>query len=279
MTTKHVLITGTTSGIGLGLLEHFARKGVRITAVNRRVDRAWSTPYPQVASQCLDVRDAAAIKNLIWALAKAGELPDLFILNAGINRLDNDSALNLEQFREVLETNFLGVLNFVAPLTELKAWPHRIKVVAISSVTNYIGNPYCLSYYISKKALTESFEIFAAMYCKTNLRFQWVVLGPVPSGIYATSENFPKIMVRIKEIFTVSLDRAVHVIAEFSQSDRRRLIFPMRAYFLVQGMRLLRFLIPGFYRGKKTLGGQERGVGQPESPEKQRKEAVSNEQR
>ena len=41
-------------------------------------------------------------------LATSGELPDAFVLNAGINRLDNDETFDLSLYREVVETNLYG---------------------------------------------------------------------------------------------------------------------------------------------------------------------------
>ena len=79
---------------------------------------------------------------MIGALAAAGELPDLFILNAGINRLDNDETFDLGLYREVLDTNLYGVLNFIGPLIDLSAVPVERHIVAISSTVTYVGRPY-----------------------------------------------------------------------------------------------------------------------------------------
>ena len=259
-TDSHVLITGTTSGIGRGLLKHYVQAGAPVTAVNRHVDPDLEAQYPMVRFQHMDVRDANAIKNLILQLAKEGEIPNIFILNAGVNRIDNDAALDLAQFKEILEINLLGVIHFVAPLTTLGTWARKIKVIAISSSTNYVGNPYCLGYYISKKAVTHSFEVLSAMYEKTNLQFKWVVLGPVPTAIESNSEKFPKTMALVKEMFSVSVDAAVRAIARFASSDRPRLVFPLRSFVLFQGVRLAQRIIPGFFRGRKTLAGRLRGT-------------------
>lgn len=261
MATQHVLITGTTSGIGRALMEHYVKAGARVTAVNRRRDAAMEAAHPAVRFECVDVRDGKGIQGLISKLVQAGELPDLFVLNAGINRVDNDAVLDVDVYREAWETNLMGAMNFAGPLTALKSWPHRITVIAVSSSTNYAANPYCLGYYVGKKSLTESFKILSNMYKGTNLDFRWVVLGPVPTGINTSSDKFPKIVIMIRDMFSVSVDRVVRSVAVFAQSGKRCLILPKRAYVLFQGIHLMQTLVPGFYSGRKTMDGQARGQG------------------
>jgi len=53
---KSVLITGTTSGLGRGLLEHYAAAGVKVISVNRRRVAELEDRHPSVRFECLDVR-------------------------------------------------------------------------------------------------------------------------------------------------------------------------------------------------------------------------------
>src|SRR6185437_16385301 len=105
---QSVLITGTTSGLGRALLEHYAGSGVRVIAVNRRRVSELEARHPTVRFECLDVRAARDVEVLVGGLAASGELPDVFILNAGINRLDNDETFDLPLYRDVIETNLYG---------------------------------------------------------------------------------------------------------------------------------------------------------------------------
>lgn len=252
MNYQHVLITGTTSGIGRGLMEYYAGQGMVVTAVNRNSDRELQRGFPAVRFECIDVVHAEGIKDLMNELIQSNQLPDLLILNAGINCVDNDPVFLLEEFRKVMDTNLLGVLNFVAPLTAMETWPRQTTVMTISSMTNYLGNPYCLGYYLSKLALTKSFEVLEAMYRKTNLKFKWVILGPVPTEITSSSDKFHPFASFVKNLFSVSRTRATQTITNFARSNKKQLIYPMRAFFLLQGLRVLQRLIPGFYQGQKA---------------------------
>ena len=118
---RGALITGTTSGIGRALLELYVRKGATVIAVNRRPVPELEARYPSVRFECVDVRSREGVASLVGGLAASERLPELFILNAGVNHVDNDDALRLPAYRDVIETNLFGVLNFVAPLTQLSA--------------------------------------------------------------------------------------------------------------------------------------------------------------
>ena len=151
MDDQSVLITGTTSGIGRGLLQLYAKQAVKVISVNRVRVAELEAQHPSVRFECVDVRSAESVETLVRDLAASGDLPDVFILNAGINRLDNDEAFDLPLYREVIDTNLYGALNFIAPLTRVPAARVERHIVAISSMINYAGNPYGLGYATSKE--------------------------------------------------------------------------------------------------------------------------------
>jgi len=261
VSAKSVLITGTTSGIGLALLELYAENGTTVIAVNRRRVPDLESRYPAVHFECVDVRCAQDVGRLVNGLASAGRLPEVFILNAGINRLDNDQWFDLSLYKEVIDTNLYGVLNFIEPLTHLPASAVQRHVVAISSMVNYAGNPYGLGYYTSKKALTACFDVWSQMYAGTDLVFQQVMLGPVPTGIHTMADRFPVWMVWIKNLFSASLDGTVRAVSRLALTRKKKLIYPLRAFPLFLAMRLGQRFILGFFQGRKTLDGKSRRAG------------------
>lgn len=258
MKARGVLITGTTSGLGLALLEHYVKDGVSVISVNRRRLPELEARYPQVRFECLDVRSAEAVEKLILSLSEARELPEVLILNAGLNAVDNDESLELDVFRTVVDTNLYGVLNFVAPLTRLPKARAPRHVVAVSSMASYVGNPYGLGYSASKKALTACFEVWSQMYAGTDLVFQQVMLGPVRTSIHTMADQFPSWMVRIRDAFSGSPETTAQAIANFATTRKKKLFHPWQAVPLYLGMGLGRALIPGFFRGRETLAGRAR---------------------
>jgi NAD(P)-dependent dehydrogenase (short-subunit alcohol dehydrogenase family) len=255
---QRVLVTGTTSGVGRALLELYAKSGAKVISVNRRPVPELESRYPEVRFECIDVRASEEVDDLIRRLAESAELPELLILNAGINGIDNDESFDLASYRAVLDTNLYGVLNFVQPLTRLGAGPIPRHLVAISSMANYVGNPYALGYHTSKRALTTCFEVWSRMYAGTDLVFQRVMLGPVQTAIYTMHDRFPPWMVWLKQIFSASLEGTAGAIARFAATRKSRLFYPWQAVPLYLGMRLCQACVPGLFRGRKTLAGAAR---------------------
>jgi NAD(P)-dependent dehydrogenase (short-subunit alcohol dehydrogenase family) len=255
---ESVLITGTTSGIGRALLEHYAQNGAKVIAVNRRRVAELESRYPSVRFECVDVRCAEDVDELVRDLAASGQLPRVFILNAGINRVDNDASFQLPVYKDVVDTNLFGVLNFVQPVTRLPVVDGERHVVAISSMVNYAGNPYGLGYYTSKRALTACFQVWSRMYAGTDLVFQQVMLGPVRTAIYTMADKFPAWMVWIKNLFSASLDGTARAISRFALTRKKKLFYPLQALPLYVAMWLGQCLVPGFFQGRRTLDGRAR---------------------
>ncbi|MEO7035318.1 MAG: SDR family oxidoreductase [Polyangiaceae bacterium] len=253
MKVERVLITGTTSGVGRALLELYSKSGAQLISVNRRRVPELECHYPQVRFECVDVRSAEQVTDLIGRLEASSELPDVFILNAGINRIDNDESFDLSNYDAVFSTNLYGVLNFVQPLTRLSAGRVARHVLAISSMASYVGNPYGLGYQTSKRALTTCFEVWSRMYAGTDLVFQRVMLGPVHTGMYTMHARLPAWMVWIKHVFSASLEGTAKAIARFAATPRSRLFYPWQAVPLYLGMWVFQSCVPGFFQGQKTL--------------------------
>jgi len=258
MTIESVLITGTTSGVGLALLEHYAARHTKVVAVNRRCIPELEARFPDVRFQLADVRDPVAVNTLMTELTRAGDLPDVFFLNAGINRIDNDETFDLSAYREVLETNLYGVLAFVEPLTRLATGSTPRHIVVIGSMAGRVGNPYALGFHTSKRAVSACFETWARMYTDTDLVFQQVLLGPVGTEIFTMADRLPKWMVALRDACSAPASVAASAIAAFAETKRRALWFPRRSALLFLGMWLARSTLPGFFQGRSTLSGRVR---------------------
>src|SRR3982074_1656774 len=94
-----VIVTGAASGIGLGIARAFHDAGASVVLVEVRedaADKAQSTCSDQerLAFVQVDVRDAAAVANLVATAEQAFGPPAVMIANAGI--VPNASALNMD---------------------------------------------------------------------------------------------------------------------------------------------------------------------------------------
>src|SRR5262245_57142805 len=121
------LVTGGASGIGAALGRELARRGASVVLADRDGDLAQAETVRIIASggraesATLDVRDAAAFAALVADVFQRHGRLDYLFNNAGIAVGGEVSDLTLEDWREAVEVNLMGVVHGVAA-----AWPRLV---------------------------------------------------------------------------------------------------------------------------------------------------------
>jgi 3-oxoacyl-[acyl-carrier protein] reductase len=148
---KVVLVTGSSRGIGAGILTAFARAGATCVlhfwddpdGANRKDADALATTLqalpskPTVHVLAADVRDAGQIEALMKTVKeKCGGL-DVLVNNAGIIRDRTLKKMALDEWHAVIQTNLDGVFHCCKYGTEIMRDGGRI--VSISSVAALVG--------------------------------------------------------------------------------------------------------------------------------------------
>jgi NAD(P)-dependent dehydrogenase (short-subunit alcohol dehydrogenase family) len=192
---RTVLITGTSSGIGLATAVQAAEAGWTVVATLRdtgRVDALRAAAEAagvteRVRIERLDVTDPASVAEAVaGVLAEYGRL-DAVINNAGIGQLGTIEQIGVEAFRSVLETNFFGVVELTrAALPHLRASGGR--VITVSSLGGLIGQPFNEAYCAAKFAVEGFLESLAPVAANTGVRVSVVEPGPVASEFVAHLE-------------------------------------------------------------------------------------------
>lgn len=240
-----ILITGTTSGIGRGLLKFYREAGLRLITVNRR--EISDELHEGVNSFVLDITNEHDVGMLFNELSETSAIPDVFILNAGINKIDNVTGLNYRAFKDVMDTNFMGVMTFVGEIQRRNLKGRS--VVALSSTSNIIANPSHLGYHLSKQNLHRAFRIFAQS--DSVNRYKSVILGPVHTNITANSPPLSGLNKRIFDLLAVSVKQAADAITHFIDGDRTTLHYPRFAVLFYHFARVVLICLPGLYLGTR----------------------------
>ncbi|MEV7559635.1 SDR family NAD(P)-dependent oxidoreductase [Streptomyces sp. NPDC089795] len=163
---RTVLITGTSSGIGLAAAIAAAGAGWRTVATLRDTGRADALRKAAVEAgveidiRQLDVVDEASVAAAVeGVIADYGRL-DAVVNNAGAGHVGTLELETVADVRAVMEVNFFGVLNVSkAALPHLRATGGRL--ITVTSVGGVIGQPFNEAYCAAKFAVEGYMESLA----------------------------------------------------------------------------------------------------------------------
>ncbi|MFF7438230.1 SDR family NAD(P)-dependent oxidoreductase [Streptomyces sp. NPDC008122] len=157
---KTVLITGTSSGIGLATAVAAAQAGWTTIATMRDTGKAEAllkaaaehAVADRVQVKRLDVADADSIAACLdEVIAEHGRL-DALVNNAGAARVGTIEQMSLDDVRATMEVNFFGVVSATrAALPHLRA--SRGRVITVTSVGGAVGQPFNEAYCAAKFAV------------------------------------------------------------------------------------------------------------------------------
>ncbi|MFD9265094.1 SDR family oxidoreductase [Streptomyces goshikiensis] len=188
MSTKTVLITGTSSGIGLAAAVAAAQAGWHTVATMR--DTAKADALRQAAAEAgvadlvqvkrLDVTDAGSVASCVAeVVAERGRL-DAVVNNAGAGFVGTIEQHDMEGVRATMEVNYFGVVELTkAALPHLRASGGR--VITVTSVGGMIGQPFNESYCAAKFAVEGFMESLAPVAATTGVQVAVVEPGAVAS--------------------------------------------------------------------------------------------------
>lgn len=156
--SRQVLITGVSSGIGLGLARECARRGDRVFALGRH-----PPPYtlPRLSFEPCDLTRFETIPACLDRLLAGISRLDLAILNSGVlGRIADLTECRMEDLKAVMDLNLWANK---ALIDNLLAGGRTVgQVVAISSGAAVSGSRGWNAYALSKAALNMLVRLYAA---------------------------------------------------------------------------------------------------------------------
>jgi benzil reductase ((S)-benzoin forming) len=157
--TRNVLITGVSSGIGLGLLRESLRRGDRVFGLGRKSPP--DVTGPNFRFVICDLADFASVPVALAESLRGADRIDLAILNAGIlGGIADLSETPVNHLKSIMDINLWA--NKVL-LDALFAGPWAVEqVVGISSGAAVSGARGWNGYALSKAALNMLMKLYAA---------------------------------------------------------------------------------------------------------------------
>ncbi|MFS8096109.1 SDR family oxidoreductase [Lentzea alba] len=181
-----VLITGTSSGIGLATAVQAAEAGHQVVATMRDTSRADAlrAACPAADVRQLDVTDSDSVTAAIeGVIADYGRL-DAVVNNAGAGHIGTVETDSVDNFRKVMETNFFGVVAVTkAAMPHLRA--SRGRLITVTSVGGVVGQPFNEAYCAAKFAVEGMMESLAPVAAQHGVTVTVVEPGAVASEFVA----------------------------------------------------------------------------------------------
>ena len=212
--SKVVIVTGASSGIGLASVYRFMELGANVVLAARSIDKLekiasdlnqkFAAHSSQPMAHCIktDVTKEEDCKNLIEkTVDKFGKI-DILVNNAGISMRAVFKDLDLKVMHSLMDTNFWGTVyctKYALPyLLESKG-----TVVGVISTAGYVGLPARTAYSASKFAVRGFLEtlriehlydgmhvmIFAPGFTTSNIRNVALTADGSPQGETPRDEN------------------------------------------------------------------------------------------
>ncbi|OHV40813.1 oxidoreductase, partial [Parafrankia colletiae] len=151
-----ILITGGTSGIGLGLARKFHELGNQVIVAGRREELLdeIAAAQPSIDTIALDIADPDSIARVREAVAARHPQLNVLINNAGIMLPENllDPA-SLPVAENTIATNLLGTIRMVYAFLPLLADRTDAVVMNVSSALAFVPWPVTPTYNATKAAL------------------------------------------------------------------------------------------------------------------------------
>jgi 3-oxoacyl-[acyl-carrier protein] reductase len=158
VTPRHVLITGSSRGIGAALAEHYLQSGDHVIGCGRSASPLTHERYRHCT---IDVTDPTAVDGLFRELKRQFKTLDVLINNAGIASMNAIALTPVEVARRVMETNFLAAFQFTREALRMMRGSAAARIVNISTVAVPLRLEGEAVYAASKSAL-ETFTRIAA---------------------------------------------------------------------------------------------------------------------
>jgi len=164
---KTVIITGTSKGIGLETALAFGRSGYKVFATMRTPENAQAFKQ-QIDNESLpisilkmDVDNDNSVSQCIDTIYQKVERIDVLVNNAGIERHGSIEEMEMTDFYDIMNTNYLGVLRCTKSVLPQMRKDKRGCIINIASVAGHIANSPLGGYAASKHALEAISESLA----------------------------------------------------------------------------------------------------------------------
>lgn len=190
MSSKVWFITGVSSGFGRTLAEEIARQGNKVIGTVRQAGQlaGFNAVSPgNTYAYLLDVTNPDGVKATIEAAFNHFGRLDVLVNNAGFGFLGAVEEATIQDYREVMETNFFGALQVTQAVLPYMRRQGSGHILQMSSVAGFRATAGFGVYNASKFALEGMSEALALEVAPLGIKVTIVEPGPFRTNFAGSS--------------------------------------------------------------------------------------------
>ncbi|WJQ05522.1 glucose 1-dehydrogenase (plasmid) [Geobacillus stearothermophilus] len=235
---KVALVTGGGQGIGRAIVLRLAREGadVAIADLNLSSAREVAGEVEALGHRALalqvDVSDREAVRAAVSSVIEEFGTIDILVNNAGVGMFNNFFEIDEREMDIQFAVNVKGVLFAMQAAAEHMVKKNKGKIINIASQAGRRGEPFALSYCMSKAAVISMTQSAALALAPNKINVNAVAPGVVDTPfwekvdkIFARLQNLPEGEPKRRAVASIPLGRieqpedVANVVAFLASSD------------------------------------------------------------
>ena len=205
---KVAIVTGSTSGIGIGIAKVYAKEGAQVIICGRREARGQEVVDEIVAEggkasyHHMDITQAESIEALMADTAKEYGKIDILVNNAANVALKDGRVdeLTLEMFDDIVQSDLRGTFYAIKCALPFMLENGGGSIVNIGSMASCGGDLGSTAYACAKAGVDILTQYTAQQYGKQGIR-----CNCIRPGLIVTPQNEAKVPQALKDIFLCSI--------------------------------------------------------------------------
>ena len=171
---KKILITGSTGGIGRGLVKKFVSLDGEILATGTKNDKLdnLKKEFPSINILKFDISEHSKVEEFIENVASQLTGLDILVNNAGINMDNLSLRMKEEEWKKVIDINLSSTFLLCKYAIKKMLKNKYGRIINITSVVGHTGNIGQSNYAASKAGIIGMTKSLAIEYAKKKYHFK-----------------------------------------------------------------------------------------------------------